>query len=100
MHVSPFMPMELDYDFILTPPNERLIAHMNTMEGGTINFDATLTLNRRDWSASTLRGALLAHPWMTAKVITAIHWQALKLFLRKAPVFTHPARRKALETRK
>ena len=92
MHVSPFMPMELDYDFILTPPAERLVAHMNTLERGRVNFDATLTLNRRPWSADALHRALISHPWMTAKVIGAIHWQALRLFLRKAPVFTHPAR--------
>jgi DUF1365 family protein len=29
---------------------------------------------------------------MTAKVIAAIHWEALRLYLRKAPVFTHPRR--------
>jgi hypothetical protein len=31
---------------------------------------------------------------MTASVIFAIHWQALRLFLKKIPVFTHPARLK------
>lgn len=98
MHVSPFMPMELDYDFILTPPGDRLVAHMNTLHEGSPNFDATLTLDRQPWSATALHRTLLSHPWMTARVITAIHWQALKLFLRRTPVFTHPARRKALET--
>jgi DUF1365 family protein len=93
MHVSPFMPMELDYDFILTPPGEKLVAHMNTLDEGSVNFDATLTLERRPWSARTLHRALLSHPWMTAKVIAAIHWQALRLYLRGVPVFTHPARR-------
>jgi hypothetical protein len=96
MHVSPFMPMELDYDFILTPPDERLVAHMNTLEDGSVNFDATLTLDRRPWTAGALHLALISHPWMTAKVIFAIHWQALRLYLRKVPVFTHPARRKAV----
>lgn len=95
MHVSPFMPMELDYEFVLTPPAERLVAHMNTLEGGQVNFDATLTLERKPWEAREIGRALAAHPWMTAKVIAAIHWQALRLFLRKVPVFTHPARRKA-----
>ena len=92
MHVSPFMPMELDYDFILTDPARRLVAHMNTLDDDGINFDATLTLDREPWSAGTLRHALITHPWMTAKVIAAIHWQALTLYLRKVPVFTHPAR--------
>jgi DUF1365 family protein len=100
MHVSPFMPMEMDYDFILTTPADRLVAHMNTLEAGRVNFDATLTLTRRPWAAKALHRALLSHPWMTAKVIAAIHWQALLLYLRKVPVFTHPARRKAMEASK
>jgi cyclopropane-fatty-acyl-phospholipid synthase len=64
-----------------------------------VNFDATLTLNRRPWSADALHRALISHPWMTAKVIGAIHWQALRLFLRKAPVF-HASRRGPPPTRR
>ena len=58
MHVSPFMPMELDYEFILTPPADRLVAHMNTLDRGSVNFDATLTLDRQPWSARSLHRAL------------------------------------------
>jgi len=90
LHVSPFMPMEQDYDFALTAPAQTLVAHMNTLEHGARLFDATLTLQRRPWSY-LLRG-LLQFPWMTAKVIVAIHWQALRLYLKGAPVFTHPAK--------
>lgn len=98
MHVSPFMPMEIDYDFILTQPAGQLVAHMNTREQGGVNFDATLLLVRHPWSSQALHRVLRAHPWMTAKVTAAIYFEALKLFLRKVPVFTHPARRKAMET--
>jgi DUF1365 family protein len=93
MHVSPFMDMRLDYDFVLTPPAGHLTAHMNTLEDGRSIFDATLNLERRPWTAESLMRALRRHPWMTAKVITAIHWEALRLYMKKVPVFTHPARR-------
>lgn len=94
MHVSPFMRMNLDYTFALTQPGETLVAHMETLEhaeknAGSSFFDATLSLRRQPWSAPALHKALLAHPWMTAKVITAIHWQALRLYLKKAPVYAH-----------
>lgn len=96
MHVSPFMPMNLEYAFALTPPAGQLVAHMETLDQHREDqgplFDATLNLHRRDWTAATLRHALLRHPWMTAKVIAAIHWQALKLYTKGAPVFTHPAK--------
>ena len=89
MHVSPFMKMQLDYCFALTSPKETLVAHMETLDQGHSFFDATLSLTRQPWSARVLHRALLLHPWMTLKVITAIHWQALLLYLKKVPVFNH-----------
>jgi DUF1365 family protein len=93
MHVSPFMDMRMDYDFILTPPAGTLTAHMNTIKGERTIFDATLMLERKPWNYESLFRALSRHPWMTAKVIAAIHWEALRLWVKRVPVFTHPARR-------
>jgi DUF1365 family protein len=93
MHVSPFMGMQLDYTFTVTPPGEKLVVHMDSLDSGQAFFDATLKLSRRPWTAHSLHQLLLAHPWMTAKVIGAIHWEALWLYLKKAPVFPHPRRR-------
>lgn len=93
MHVSPFMGMKLDYTFTFTPPDERLVVHMDTIEDGQAFFDATLNLKREPWTARSLRRALLAHPWMTAKVIAAIHWEALRLYLKRAPVYPHSRHR-------
>ena len=90
LHVSPFMGMKLDYTFTFTAPDLKLVAHMDTIEDGKPFFDATLNLDRRPWSARSLHRALFSHPWMTAKVICAIHWEALRLYLKKVPVFTHP----------
>jgi len=98
MHVSPFMGMNLDYEFALTLPGERLAVHMNTIERESASgspepfFDATLMLKHEPLTAGPFALALLRHPWMTAKVIGAIHWQALRLFLKRVPVYTHPAR--------
>ena len=92
-HVSPFMDMDLDYDFTFTPPQQKLVVHMNTLRGGDALFDATLTMERQPWTSANLTRTLLRYPWMTAKVITAIHWEAVKLFLKGVPVYTHPARR-------
>jgi DUF1365 family protein len=94
LHVSPFMPMELDYKFVLSTPGDQLVAHMDTLDGEHRGFDATLTMHREPWNAASIRRALIRFPWITAKVISAIHWEALKLYLKKAPVFTHPARQR------
>ncbi|MGA2812935.1 MAG: DUF1365 domain-containing protein [Candidatus Acidiferrum sp.] len=95
MHVSPFMSMHCAYEWIFSPPGEHLVAHMNTIEDGKPFFDATLELDRHPWHARALHRTLAAFPFMTARVIVAIHWQALRLWLKKIPVFTHPSKKKA-----
>ncbi len=92
MHVSPFMPMHLDYRFVLPPPGERLVAHIRTLEGARPSLDATLALHREPWSAPALHRALRRFPWVTLKVIAAIHWEALRLYLKRVPVVPHPGR--------
>jgi uncharacterized protein len=92
MHVSPFMDMKLDYDWIFTPPGERLVAHMNTVAEGKPFFDATLQLERRPWERRALHRMLAAYPLMTLRVIGGIHWEALKLWAKGVPVFTHPGK--------
>ena len=88
MHVSPFMDMAVDYEFVLTPPEERLVGHMNVcrQDDGDRMFDATLSLERRPWTAASIRRAVIRYPLMTAKVIGAIHWEALRLRLKRLPV--------------
>ena len=96
MHVSPFMDMKLDYDWIFTPPGADLVAHMNTVKEGKAFFDATLKLERRPWERPELHRTLAAFPLMTLRVIAGIHWQALKLWLKHVPVFTHPTKQAKL----
>jgi DUF1365 family protein len=56
-------------------------------------FDATLTMQRQPWTSPNLTRTLLRYPWMTAKVIAAIHWEAFRLLWKGLPIYTHPARR-------
>lgn len=91
MHVSPFMPMEIDYDWRFSSPDDKLNVHMVNYRQGARLFDATLRLERTALSPAALRQALFACPFMTFRIITSIHWQALKLWLKKCPVYTHPA---------
>src|SRR5579859_7755077 len=67
MHVSPFMEMKMQYDWIFTPPGAELVAHMNVRQEGKAFFDATLELERHDWSA--LGRVLATYPLMTMRVI-------------------------------
>jgi DUF1365 family protein len=80
LYVSPFMAHDLTYRFSLTSPGHRLVAHIDAAAAGRPHFDATLSLERRPWTARELHRALAQHPWMTAKVIGAIHWEAFRLW--------------------
>lgn len=85
-YVSPFMPVDLDYGFTLTDPGERLSVHMDARRGATHLFDATLSLERRPWTAAEIRRQLLRFPAAALKVTAAIHWQAARLWWKGVPV--------------
>ena len=89
-HVSPFMPMDIDYDWRFSPPEEQLAIHMENFRAGEKIFDATLTLKQRPITAWSLASALLRYPFMTLAVMRRIYWQALLLWLKNVPLLTHP----------
>ncbi|HUO78599.1 MAG TPA: DUF1365 domain-containing protein [Steroidobacteraceae bacterium] len=101
MHVSPFQPMAVRYDWRLQTPGEVLAVHLALRPAespgaeGVPLLGARLTLRRVPITGAALAGTLLRFPWMTAKVIAAIHWEALRLWLKRVPVFDHPARSRA-----
>jgi DUF1365 family protein len=89
-HVSPFMKMGHEYDWTFMPPGDRLVTKCLSLEAGQEIFNSTLNLERRPWSSRELNRAILTFPWITAQVICAIHWQALRLLVKNVPVVKHP----------
>jgi DUF1365 family protein len=94
-HVSPFMPMEIWYDWRFKDPGESLNVHFMNYSQDSKIFDATLTLKRQEITPRNLAHVLLAYPPMTLKVVTMIHWQALRLWLKGARFYVHPKKKRA-----
>lgn len=106
-HVSPFMPMDLDYDWTFTEPADDLTVHMNLHGGSQAElesggarvtnptgrpkvFDATLVMRRRAITGANLARMLVMFPLMTVQVIAAIHWHAVVLWLKRVGIVPHP----------
>lgn len=90
LHVSPFIGMQTTYHFRLRVPAGRYsLAIAETDRAGPL-LHAAASGRRATLSDATLAAAALRYPLMTLKVIAAIHWEALKLWLKGVPVYRKP----------
>ncbi len=85
-HVSPFMGMDHTYEWRLSSPGDRLQVHIDSEQDDAVVFDATLSLERRPFSAAVLR----RHPALTLRVVAQIYGHALKLKRKGAPYHPNP----------
>ena len=89
-HVSPFMPMNINYDWRFNQPDQRLTVHMQNFIDTDKLFDATLDLEQRLVTSMNMARVLVQYPVVTMKVVIGIYYQALKLLLKRIPIFDHP----------
>jgi len=89
-HVSPFIDMEIDYDWSFSEPGKSLKVRMVDYAKGSELFSASLALERCELTPASLARVLVLYPLMTVKVIAAIYWQALKLYIKGVPFHQHP----------
>ncbi len=83
LHVSPFMSMDMTYDFTMSEPGASLATKVDARDAsGAVVLTAAFSGTRREMTDAALLKALAAHPLLTVKVVTAIHFEAIKLWLK------------------
>jgi uncharacterized protein len=81
-YVSPFIEMETHYHFRLVAPKERVkLRILETDREGPL-LSATFDGHRRRLTTKELLCSFLVLPAVSVKIMAAIHWEALRLWLK------------------
>jgi len=90
-YVSPFLDMDMRYDFRIIGPDERIAVGISASSSAKPVLNAVLTGRRRELTDRHLMFAFLKIPAITIKVITAIHWEALRLWAKGIRLHRRPS---------
>jgi DUF1365 family protein len=81
-HVSPFVEMATRYHFRILPPADQVrLRILETDRDGPL-LAATFSGRRRALTSRALLRALFGLPLLSFKVMAAIHWEAMRLWLK------------------
>ncbi len=89
-HVSPFMAMEGEYRFRFSVTPERASIGINLLKDGEPLLRTSVAGTHAPLTSARLLWAVLRNPLHPLKVIGLIHYQAVKLFLKRTRHFHKP----------
>jgi DUF1365 family protein len=89
-YVSPFIDMPMRYHFRVSMPGKRIKLRILETDGAGPLLAATFHGSRRDLTAASLLRALFALPLVPFKILAAIHWEALRLWLKGVRLVRRP----------
>jgi DUF1365 family protein len=89
-YVSPFIEMAMRYHFRIAPPGEQVkLRILETDRDGPL-LSATFNGRRKPLTTASLLRSFFALPLVTLKIVAAIHWEALRLWLKGAWLVPRP----------
>ena len=89
LFVSPFAHMNMRYEFRLNIPDEKQVIVIRASDAEGVLITASYTSSRQSLTAVALLREFFRLPLMSFKVVAAIHWEALRLWIKRVPWFTH-----------
>jgi DUF1365 family protein len=90
-YVSPFMDMGLRYEFLVQRPAERVVVTVTVLDDQGVLLAASFAGKRHGLTDRALLGAVLRAPLLGAKVLAAIHWEALRIWRKGIAFRPRPA---------
>ena len=81
-HVSPFIEMDCNYFFRILKPEDKMSVIIDQYQANEKILYASQDGKRVDFNSKELLKSYLKHPLMTFKIISAIHFEAFKLWTK------------------
>lgn len=91
-YVSPFSDVDVEFEFQLAAPGERLVVQIDDYTSGRRSFSSSLRGECRALTGARLLWYTLKYPLISLQIIALIHWHALRLWAKRAPWFPKAAR--------
>jgi hypothetical protein len=88
-YVSPFLSLDCAYQFRIEQPGDSVLIAIRESEKGNPVLTAAFSGTRQTLSDGNLALAVLRHPLMTLKIVAAIHFEAVRLWLKRVPSHAH-----------
>jgi len=89
-YVSPFVEMDVSYNFRFEPLAGKWAVYIDDYHSGKVVLKTYIEGRRHPLTDWGLLKSVLRIPWMSLWIISWIHWQALKLWLKKVPLVHRP----------
>ncbi|MEM9103429.1 MAG: DUF1365 domain-containing protein [Pseudomonadota bacterium] len=89
-HVSPFLPMDMRYQWRFNQPLEKLLIGINNWRDDQLYFSASMKLKKTPLTTKNLMKTLTRYPIITVQIVVKIYWQAAKLWIKKIPYYPLP----------
>ncbi|MEW6767670.1 MAG: DUF1365 domain-containing protein [Pseudomonadota bacterium] len=89
-YVSPFVEMAMRYYFRVSPPEDSVKLRILETDSEGPLLSATFHGSRKPLTTASLLLAFVNLPFVTFKIMAAIHWEALRLWLKGAKLVERP----------